>query len=349
MILADHLRWPLAAASRLHDGYHRLPSFVYDPCDAAAALGQLLDREKIDLVIPTCEEVLHLAKFWRDHRLQAELFAPSLSALEQVHNKCAFNALCKDIGLAVPETRLLIGPDDLKATQADATDLVYKPVWSRFGGSVLIRPDPGDLKGVRPTPGAPWVAQTFVEGSEIAVFGVATQGRLTALAAYRAVIRAGQGAAIAFEPVDAGPVRPIVAALVQTLTWTGQISLDVIVRPDGQALPIECNPRATSGLHFFRDSTAVAAAYLGGPEVGPDVSTPHGVPLALWAYGLRPGRLGAFNQARHRIESVFDWPGDPVGLWPQMRSLAEFAGIGVRHGIGLQRATTFDIEWDGSG
>lgn len=349
VVLADHLRWPLASASRLHAGYHRLPSFVHAPDHAAAALGRLLNREQIDLVIPTCEEVLHLAKFWRDHCPRAELFAPALSTLERVHNKHSFTALCQEVGLSFPETKLITRPEDLRVTQANATQLVYKPVWSRFGGSVLICPNPHDLGSIRPTPGAPWVAQEFVEGTEVSVFVVAVQGRITALAAYRAGFRAGQGAAIAFEPADTAPVGPIVEALVQNLTWSGQISLDLIQRPDGEVIPIECNPRATSGLHFFRDSAAVAAAYFGGPEVAPDVGTPQAVPLALWAYGLRPGRLGAFNQARRRVESVFDWPGDPVGLWPQLRSVAEFAAIALRRGTGLQHATTLDIEWDGSG
>ena len=349
VILADHLRWPLAAASRLHAGYHRIPSFLWEPVAAAAALIRLLDREKVDLVIPTCEEVLHLAKVWQEHRPKVPVFAPSLEVLRQVHNKFDFITLCAELGVRVPETRLLRTADDLVATQSDAGRLVYKPVWSRFGGSVLIRPHPRALSRIRPTPEAPWVAQAFVQGEEVSVFAVAVGGRLTALAAYCAVIRAGHGAAIAFEAVDAGPVRPIADALIQNLDWTGQISLDVILRPDGQALPIECNPRATSGLHFFRNSAAVAGAYLGGSEVLPDVTSPQGVPLALWAYGMRPGSLGAFNQARRRVESVFDWPDDRVGLWPQLRSLAEFSAIGLRHGIGLQHATTIDIEWDGSG
>ncbi|MEL7104946.1 MAG: ATP-grasp domain-containing protein [Pseudomonadota bacterium] len=343
VMLADHLLWPLAAASRMHAGYHRIASFVHDPDGAAQALTELLDREKIDVVIPTCEEVLHLAHYWQDAGPGARLLAPDLARLQQVHSKHDFITLCARLGLVVPETRLLKSPEDVAATKAQAAHLVYKPVWSRFGGSVLIKPGPNGLAGIHPTPAAPWVAQGYIDGDEISVYAIADEGRLTALAAYRAVIRAGAGAAVAFEPVDTGAVRPVVEAIVRRASWTGQISFDLIVRSDGQALPIECNPRATSGLHFFHDHAAFAAALFGGPEAAPDVTAAQGVPLALWAYGGR----AAFGRARSNIQSVFAWPGDRVGLWPQLKSLAEFAAIAARHRITLTEATTRDIAFGG--
>ena len=345
VLLADHLARPLAAASTLHDGYHRLPSFVDAPEAAARALGALLANRAIDLVVPTCEEVLHLAAFWQAHAPEAVLFAPDLEKLEQVHDKARFIALCADLGLEVPETRHLTSRDDLKPLRARARDLVLKPVWSRFGERALIRPEPRQLDRVAPTTRTPWVAQDFVPGEEVSAYAVARKGRITALSAYTALARAGRGAAVSFQPVPTGDIRPSVEAIVDATEWTGQISLDLIRRPDGALVPIECNPRATSGLHFFRDGPAFAAALLGpGTPAEPDVVTPQGVRLALWVYGaaqvLRGGNLRS-------VEDVLDWPGDPVGLGAQLRALAEFGGIALRHRTSLLHATTRDIEWNG--
>jgi len=41
------------------------------------------------------------------------------------------------------------------------------------------------------------------------------------------------------------------------------------------------------------------------------------------------------------------WPSDRVGYGAQLRALAEFAGIALRHKISLERASTWGIEWNG--
>ena len=343
--LADSLGTPLAAGTRLKAGYHRLPSLRFDPDGAAKALAGLIRRLGVDLVIPTCEEVLHLARIWRDHAMPAPLFAPPLALLEEVHDKYRFIGLCQRLGLKVPPTRLLRSPSEVQAEEPGA--LVFKPVWSRFATQTLIRPDRRRLQAVRPTPKAPWIAQDYIAGDEICVYAVAHEGRAVAISAYRGLERAGLGASIAFAPMQDAAVEQFVQDFVAGTQWTGQVSFDLIRRADGSVLPIECNPRATSGLHFFRDPMGFASALLEGGPVAPDVTRPQGVRLALWLYGLRPGKLGCLRQALRGVQDVMDWPGDRIGLWGQLRPVAEIAGIALRNRIGLQAASTRDIEWNG--
>ncbi len=44
---------------------------------------------------------------------------------------------------------------------------------------------------------------------------------------------------------------------------TGHLGFDLIVDADGRAWPIECNPRAVSGLHLFDAAPALAEAIAG--------------------------------------------------------------------------------------
>jgi hypothetical protein len=345
--LADSLAVPLAAGTRMKAGYHRLPSLRSGPDGAAVALAGLIRRLGVDLVIPTCEEVLHLARIWRDHAMPAPLFAPPLALLAEAHDKFRFIALCKDLGLSVPGTRLLRTDTEVEALEPEAGGLVFKPVWSRFATQTLIRPDVHRLRQVRPTLEAAWVAQEYIAGDELCVYAVAHQGRVMALSAYRGLVRAGLGASIAFAPVEDRAVEQFVQDFVAGTGWTGQISFDLIRRADGSILPIECNPRATSGLHFFRDAKGFAGAVLGEGTVAPDVTRPQGVRLALWLYGLRPGKLGRLRRTLAEVEDVMDWPGDQIGFWGQLRPVAEMAGIALRNRIGLQAASTLDIEWNG--
>lgn len=348
--LGDTLASPLAAASRMHHGYHRLPSFRSNRA-SAAALAERLATVQVDLVIPTCEEVLHLAHIWRDHPMPAPLFAPKAELLQEVHDKYRFIHLCQRLGLKVPHTRLLQSRDDVADLTAAADALVFKPVWSRFAIQTLIRPAPDRLSRIHPTPATPWIAQDFVPGDEVSVYAVAHAGQVTVLSAYRGLIRAGLGASVAFAPVDDPAVTRFVEAFVAGNGWTGQISFDLIRKADGTVFPIECNPRATSGLHFFRNSSAFSQAIDGVGVAVPDVIRPQGVRLAIWLYGLpgvfRSRERRAFLQALHEVGDVMDWPGDRFTLRDQLRPMAEIARLAIRRRISLQAASTQDIEWNG--
>jgi hypothetical protein len=349
--LADSLAHPLGAATRMKAGYHPIPSLRDDPDRAAAVLAGLIGALRIDLVIPTCEEVLHLARIWQDQPMPAPLFAPPFVHLEEAHNKFRFITLCARLGLPAPRTRLIRTPDDLAALAPEARSLVFKPVWSRFATRTLIRPDPRRLTRITPGPNDPWVAQDFVAGEELCAYAVAHAGRVTVLAAYRGLVRAGLGASVAFKPVEDPALTRFVTGFVEGTGWSGQISFDLIRRPDGTILPIECNPRATSGLHFFRDPPAFDRALRGEGTSHPDVTRSQGVRLALWLYGLpqvlRSGRWSAFRQALAEVEEVMDWPGDRIGLGGQLRPLAEIARLALSQRVSLQTASTRDLEWNG--
>lgn len=313
---------------------------------------EVMSRHKIDIVIPTCEEVFYLAQIWQTNPPEAALFAPHIERLEQVHNKFRFIQLCQHLGLATPETHLLRSREDLEGYADHADHMVFKPVWSRFATHVLICPRPRQLTQIAPCPARPWIAQQFIQGDEISVYAVAHSGRLTALSAYRRLIGAGRGASVCFEPVQDQAVRDFVEAFVAETNWTGQVSFDLIRDKNGRVLALECNPRATSGVHFFGPQSGLSEAFLSstGRAVA-DITTPQGVRLAMWLYGpsnlLSAGGAGRFCRAVRQVQDVLKQPEDPVGLWPQARSVMEFARIALRRRINLQTASTFDIEWDG--
>ncbi|TIT41563.1 MAG: hypothetical protein E5W76_13515, partial [Mesorhizobium sp.] len=150
VILADTPARPIAAASIACALYRRLPPPRFEPAAYAEAVEALVRAEGIGLVIPTCEEVFHLALAWRGRAISARLFAPGIELLAEVHNKHAFIRLAERLGLAVPQTTLLQSRADLEAVRGRARELVFKPVWSRFASQVLLRPSPDELDAVNP-------------------------------------------------------------------------------------------------------------------------------------------------------------------------------------------------------
>ncbi|MCR6497940.1 ATP-grasp domain-containing protein [Shinella sp. CPCC 101442] len=352
VVLADTPASPLSAASSTCASYVRLPPPRFEPQRYGDAVEALVKREGIALVLPTCEEVFYLAAIWRERRPTAKLFAPDIDLLGRAHNKFDFIELCNDLGLAAPQTTLIKSRADLAAIRGSAPKLVFKPAWSRFASRVLLRPQPEQLDALAPTPQAPWVAQEFLEGEELSVYAIANGGRLQAFSLYRSVYRAGKGAGIYFVPVENGAAKAFVTRFAAGTGWTGQLSFDLIRRPDGTVLPLECNPRATSGLHFFRNPQAFAAAIAAGDgTVEPDVLRPQTVRLALWLYGLpaalRAGQISGFLRNLKDADELLDWPDDPAPKRAQWRALGEIVALALRHRISLQRASTRDIEWDG--
>ena len=70
--LVDHLKHPLAAASRLHLSYCRIPAFSEDTEAAGDALHDIILKQGISFVIPTCEEVLHLGALWKRQATESD-------------------------------------------------------------------------------------------------------------------------------------------------------------------------------------------------------------------------------------------------------------------------------------
>jgi hypothetical protein len=349
VFLADSYDYPLGKASSRHSGYIKLPMPRYDLDGYGRAVSQAVVDHDIDLIIPTCEEVFFLAMLVDQGLLAAPLLAPDLAMLTTVHDKYAFIELANGYGLAVPNTRLVTSSAGLHDT--DPRKTVYKPVWSRFASDVLIKPTAAQLGKIAPTADTPWVAQDLVDGEEISVYAMARAGRPVAFAAYRSVFKAGKGAGVCFEPVLDNAVRDWVFSFIKASAWHGQVSFDFIRAADGTVLPLECNPRATSGLHFFSHPPVFSEVMWNGGTVAPDIHGQLSSRLALWIYGLpqaiKTARVGAFWHSLRNAGEILDWPDDHAPVKAQFRALQEIAGIAIRQRISLQQASTRDIEWNG--
>ena len=351
VVLADTFRYPMSQATRMKHDYAQLPSPRQSFAAYSAAVAALVAREVPDLIVPTCEEVFFLAAV-RDLRgIGIPLFAPHFDLLAKVHNKADFAELAIGLGADSPPTSRLLSREDLSNLPRPSEQLVFKPAWSRFGSRVLICPSQPALDALCPTAADPWVAQTYLPGEEISAYAVALDGRLAAFQSYKPTYRVGQGAGVAFERVDDPVARQFVDGLVARLNWTGQISFDFRRDAQGDLHVIECNPRTTSGVHYFGPADGLDKAILEGCAANASSTAPMTLPLAMLAYGL-PYAIRNHGFARWRrdfatMQDISAWPGDRGLLLAQLRALGEIAVRALRNGTGLVEASVRDIEWDG--
>ncbi|QNA83829.1 ATP-grasp domain-containing protein [Sphingomonas sp. So64.6b] len=315
----------------------------------ASGLRALAARLDPVAIVPTCEEVFYVAAAADD--LDGRVLAPPLALLRMLHSKIDFAEHVRALGMTAPETWRIESRADLAAVPLDPAMLVLKPEFSRFATHTLIRPKAADLARLPLTPERPWAAQRFIAGEELCLWSFARAGRIVATVTYRPVWRHGRAAAYAFEAVECPGGLEIARTIAASGAITGHLSFDLIVTPAGMVVPIECNPRAISGLHLFDAQPALARAMLGEdadpvPTDGLGYLSPAMAMLGLPS-ALIGARLSDFVADWRRGHDSIGRTGDRMPVVGTVIDAARFAAKAIRARHSPTSATTDDIEWNG--
>ena len=256
VIVADPFRWHLCRASRFVARCRRVPPPNPEPEAFLEALARIVARDGITDVVPVSEETLHVAALEGRLPQEVTLHTMAQSALKPLHDKLGFVETAAALGLPVPRTFDLT--DECARGFAASEPFISKPRLSSAGHGVSAHP-PGDSL---PEPIVRTVIQEQLPGPEISTFTVAHRGMPIGTLAYRGVIMAGT-VAVCFEALETVPedVAHWIGRFAAGTDYSGFLSFDFRAREDGRFLPIECNPRATSGVHFV-EPTDLAAAIL---------------------------------------------------------------------------------------
>jgi predicted ATP-grasp superfamily ATP-dependent carboligase len=346
---------PLRFGCGTHSRHVRQAFHVPRPSDSGelyvAALQRIVEKYRIDYLVPTCEEIFYIAK----HRPQVEcqVFVDDFDKLHRLHNKWKFSQQGSNTAASVPETRLLQSQSDVQQLADQAQHFVFKPVYSRFASESLIRPKPDQLKRVNATSQRSWVAQRFIAGTEYSTYSVAKGGVLLAHACYTSSYRAGRGSGIYFHARSQPQILAYVRQFAEENDFTGQVGFDCIVDEQGVAWIIECNPRATSGLHLFEDDLPLIELILGTQDrfIEATSSQPQMLCAAMPFWGLtqalqRMRPMDFLRDVWRGRDVLFRWT-DPLPLLCLPLTMAELGSIAILERRTLQQAATRDIEWNG--
>jgi predicted ATP-grasp superfamily ATP-dependent carboligase len=352
VFMAESLRGHLSQPSNAIKANFVVPAPRQEEDAFIDALKKIIVKNKVDLLIPTCEEVFHIAL--RREELPCTVFTESIDKLDQLHNKWKFVISAVEHGLSIPESMLITTMDTLFHAYAHWQELVIKPVYSRFAARTLIRPS---LKQASSTltfnAKTPWVAQGYIRGTEICTYSVCHNGHITAHAAYPSTFTAGQGATIVFQHIDNPAIFNWIKTFVEENNFSGQIGFDFVQTAEGHLYALECNPRATSGVHLLASHPQFVEAFL-NPQM--DCITPinngsYMLSTAMLIYGLHAALKK--NKIMEWVKTFFtsndvilDFK-DPLPFLLQFRSLLSYMKLAREKGISPLEASTFDIEWNG--
>ncbi|RPK29673.1 hypothetical protein EDO6_00296 [Paenibacillus xylanexedens] len=376
----------LTRSSRAVEQCAVVPSPRHDTRNYLAELERLVQAWQIDLLIPMCEEVFYVAQGTDRLRAYCRVLVTTLEQLHELHHKYDFIQLAGSLGLSVPDTRMINSRQEWMEAQSvlgETGDWVWKPVYSRFATKVRMptrliddagvgtdqegnvsekkrrhfRNDPpkeGELSSI-----SPWVAQAFIRGQMLCTYSIAHEGKLVAHATYDSRYRTGSvGASVFFEQVEHEGALAWVRQFVQATGFSGQIGFDFIEGQDRQVYAIECNPRATSGIHLFHPGDDLVRA-LTEPETlvkeGRMITPARGSKAMLLLPMLGSGLQQIFGKEKFRAW-VAAWHGardvvymrkDIQPLFEQFAVVLSAWRLARSQKFSLTEALTHDIEWNG--
>ena len=350
VFMAESLRGHLSQPSAAVKANFVVPAPRQNKEAFLIALKHIIVENKIDILIPTCEEIFYVS-MGRDE-LPCTVFAEPIKKLNVFHNKWSFVVNAIGIDLYAPETILIANQDDVLHAYAHWRALILKPVYSRFAARTLIMPPLQKALSTLKFE-TPWVAQEFLVGRQYCTYSVCHNGVVHAHTTYPTNFTAGPGATIVFEHVEHPAIFNWVKTFVRENNFTGQIAFDFIQTAAGQLYALECNPRATSGMHLLASNPMFVDAFI-NPQPGcvtPLDRSSHMLSAAMLMYALPDAiKNGNFiNWLKTFFTSndvIFDLR-DPMPFLLQLRSVFAYLALARRYGITALEASTFDIEWNG--
>ena len=346
VLVAEPYGWTLAGASRHVAREFKVPPPSAGKAAYLAALAEIAARESVDLVVPVSEETMHVAHLAGMLPVGTRLFTMPPDQVIALHDKARFVSAALAMGLAVPESAPL-GSVEAEAL-ARSGPVVVKPVFSCSGNGLSI------LRGGEALPPAdparPCVVQRFVEGLEHSTCTIAQGGRVVSTMVYRGAVMSGS-VAVAFERVEVPAITTWIEQFVANSGWSGFISFDFIVDAHGRPFAIECNPRATSGVHFW-EAADIARALLEPDWTGPVRVRRHKAMQQFYAcltetQGAMLRGRGFFVSLKHLVRTrdvSWDWR-DP---WPFLSMIGTSWPIiwqSITKGARFGEVATQDVGW----
>ena len=255
VLVAEPFGWHVARASNCVSGSFKVPAPNVDRAGYEQALLGLCRQEAVDLLIPVSEEAHYVLPLRTRLPATTTLLGPEDTLYQELADKWAFIKHARRCGLAVPASEPASG--ESAAAIAASADYVTKPINGCSGIDVEHHRGGTPLRHRHPTQ----LVQRKIVGDVVSSLSLIREGKLQGTEVYQGKVYAGT-VAICFERVHQhlkASVTEWIECFVADLGYEGFIAFDFIVDASEKVWGIECNPRLTSGIHFF-DPTSLGSA-----------------------------------------------------------------------------------------
>lgn len=352
IFIAESINWhPCSFSSAVIKNYH-VVSPREKPDEFIQSIKKIIIDEKIDLLIPLWEETFYIAKQKDKLPSSCNVFCMPFENLHSLHEKWLFHSKIQSYGLLSPKTYLINNQADLEKLNLPRP-FALKACYSRASQRIykIERDDP--LPDLNITPDDLWIAQEWLEGDRYCTYSICHEGEVVANSIYPVEYAIEGRSCLSFRPVEHKDVLAWIKKFVKLEGFTGQIAFDFIELPNNQLYVIECNPRATSGLHLFSAEDRLDTAFLNTTKelILPKVSMKKQIGIGMMLYGwksLPPGKTisNFFRQFFTVQDVIFSWK-DLKPFFFQPFVFMYYLAMSKRKQKNLMSAFLYDLEWNG--
>lgn len=309
-----------------------------------------VEKNKIDIIFPTCEEVFYLALI-NEEIVKSKLFSPNLNTIRLLHSKIDILSLVENLNIKIPKTEIY-SKKELIYKKLDISNSIIKPEFSRFGNNILIKSNKTDLdsyirKSNMYKSDSRYLLQEYIAGKEISSYSIAVDGRAVTTILYHPKYKI-DGSGIYFEQLQNIKAENFISDFIKKYKISGQISFDFILSNYNLYL-LECNPRSTSGIHFLKEEDIYSA--ISGNIITTISSESKMLKTAMRLFKLKrlvkDIDLAQWKIDQEKAEDIFSEDNDSISLIDQLKSYFEIKRISNREKISLSEASTWDIECNG--
>ncbi|HWD60619.1 MAG TPA: ATP-grasp domain-containing protein [Stellaceae bacterium] len=242
-----------------------------DPELLLAEIAELARRHAIDIVFPADDVSTRLLALLGDRLPVRCVPLPDLATFDLLNDKGNFTRFCRDNGVRAPRFWLFDDAAGLRAAlRGGEVDLpvTVKPTNRSGGIGVVHIREPAELDRLdaidyRAIDYRPVLVQRHVSGEPVSITALCDDGRVVAHVAHQRDARR-------FRVFADADLLANIASLAALTRYRGIINCDAVLRDDGRAFLVECNPRfwysiylvMLAGLNFVELALAPGAPAL---------------------------------------------------------------------------------------
>lgn len=211
-------------------------------------LEQVLDREKIKLLVPTVTEELPKVSGMRDaiRRKGCAVFVSPLSAILIANDKWLTAAFLRSYGISVPRSYCGTSRQELMGTIP--FPILSKPRVGRGGRGIMIHQDDADLPSIL---SKQRIYQEFLPGAEydVNLFAGARGNPRVSVVLEKTALKDGLfGNAVQVRRVDEPEIAKLAEEAVRALSLEGPIDMDIRRGGNGKPAILEINARVGANV-----------------------------------------------------------------------------------------------------
>lgn len=320
-------------------------------------------------------------------KLRSKLLAPPFPSLIMLHNKHAFCQLLEMLDLDCPTNKLIETKQDIQNI-LDGKDknfidpktgkvkaIALKPVFGRASSNVYhLDVNSSDPKknsvpdDIALDADNRYIAQEWITGSRFCTYAIIRKGEIKAFGVYPVQDTIDGSSCVYFEAIEHPRIRAYVEKLAKGLAEVQdpepalgfQVAMDFIEQPEegGRLVSIECNPRATSGIHLFSGTTALARVFADLNSEFPRVEASQGFRrqlapgMLMWKNSSGGSKFTDYKNHMKRLVTSKDVMFSRHDVWPSVMQpflLTSYYEICRERKLKLPVMFQWDLTWEPKG